>query len=64
MELSPTDIEEIEQVVDAAFLKLCGKTYRHAATSPSERNGHQPPDSWQQIKADFPSLFGKADDAA
>ena len=64
MELTREEIEEIEQAVDQAFVKLCGKTYRHAASTPTEQNGHQPSDSWQQIKADFPSLFGKQDDAA
>jgi len=63
LQLSPKEIEDIELAVDAAFLKLHGKTYRHAATTPREKNGHHP-DSLEQIRRDFPSLFGTQDDAA
>lgn len=53
----------IEEAADRVFLKQFGKTYRHAATTPTEKNGHRP-DSLAQIKQDFPSLFGKSDDAS
>ncbi len=59
---------QIEAAADAYFLKTCGRTYRedevvprHAEISHGEQNGdgsHVPTDSWQQIKADFPDLFG------
>jgi hypothetical protein len=51
----------INEAVDAAMMKLYGKTYREAPITHSEKNGdssHVPTDSWQQIKADFPDLFG------
>jgi hypothetical protein len=65
MELSKEEIEQIELMVDAAFLKLCGRTYndedmRRAKIPHAERNGdssHQR-DTWQKIKHDFPDLFG------
>jgi hypothetical protein len=46
MQLSDEENEEIERAVDAAFLRLTGKTYREP-----------PGDSLAQIKHDFPSLF-------
>lgn len=59
MELSPEEIEEIELAVDQAFLKLCGKTYRHATVAHGEQNGSaRPQDSLEKIRHDFPSLFG------
>jgi len=62
MELLPDEIEEIEQAVDAAFLKLHGKTYRHATVTDGEQNGSasKEPDSLEKIKRDFPGLFGGA----
>jgi len=63
LQLSPQEIEDIELAVDAAFLRLHGKTFRHAATAPHEQNGHHP-DSVEQIRKDFPGLFGPQDDAA
>jgi hypothetical protein len=64
---------EVNAAVDAAFLKLCGRTFRedevvprHAEIPHAHKNGdssHVPTDSWQQIKQDFPALFGKPDDA-
>lgn len=57
---------KIEAAVDAAFVKLCGRSYndedlKRAPITHAARNGdssHVPADSWQQIKADFPDLFG------
>ena len=54
---------QIEAAADAVFLRQCGKTFRHAATTPREKNGHHP-DSLAQIKADYPDLFKSGDDAA
>ena len=65
MELSPKEIEDIELRVDQAFLALCGKTYRHANLPHGSQNGSgRPQDSLEQIRKDFPSLFGTQDDAA
>jgi hypothetical protein len=53
---------QIEAAADAVFLRQCGKTYRHAATTPTEKNGHHP-DSLARIQSDFPELFGQPGDA-
>lgn len=58
----------IEAAADAVFLKLYGRTYNDADVKRAEiphahKNGDastHPADSWQQIKQDFPSLFGGA----
>jgi hypothetical protein len=47
MQLSDKEKEEIERLVDAAFLKLTGRTWREP-----------PGDSLGKIARDFPSLFG------
>jgi hypothetical protein len=63
----------LEAEIDAAMIKLYGRTYRfdeedrHMAAAlatrpPSARTSdgfNHPPDSWQHIKADFPTLFGE-----
>lgn len=64
--------DEIAAAVDAAFVKLCGRSYndedlKRAPITHAARNGdgsHVPTDSLAQIKQDFPSLFGKSDDAS
>lgn len=64
---------ENEAKADEMFLKLTGRTFRGDAadleraarlvTLPhGEKNGDSskhPPDSWQQIKKDFPGVFGQ-----
>jgi hypothetical protein len=65
LQLTAAEIESIESRVDQAFLALCGKTYRHASLPHGSQNGSgRPQDSLEQIRADFPELFGKGDDAA
>lgn len=68
MELSPEEFERIEQAVDASFKRVHGYTYRgndvpshQEKMRHEERNGDSShaPDTWQKIKHDFPSLFGK-----
>ena len=64
---------DIEAAVDAAMIKFYGRTYRFdeedrrlaaaLVTRPHDaRTGegpNPPPDSWPQIQADFPTLFGE-----
>ena len=56
---------EIDAMVDEAFLKRFGRTYREARITHGEQNGDSsahPKDSWEQIREDFPNLFGTEDD--
>ena len=52
MKLSDDEIEEIEQAVDRAFMKVVGRTYRNDELPPAIA------DSFDNIVKDFPSLFG------
>ena len=52
MKLSDDEIEEIEQAVDRAFMKVVGRTYRNDELPPAIT------DSFAQIKRDYPDLFG------
>jgi len=63
----------LEAEIDAAMIKMCGRTYRFdeedrrlaaaLVTRPHQAQTGEgptpPPDSWQRIKADFPTLFGE-----
>lgn len=59
---------QIEAAADAYFLKTCGRTYReddvvprHTTISHGQQNGSsRPHDSLEQIRQDFPDLFGGA----
>lgn len=48
-QLSKKEIQEIEEAVDEAFMRLYGRTYRDDESPPN--------DSLEQIQKDFPSLF-------
>lgn len=66
-------LRRLEAEIDAAMIKLYGRTYRfdeddrRMAAALETRPHHAPPgegptpppDSWPQIKADFPLLFGE-----
>lgn len=53
MHLTREEIEDIEQQVDAAFLRVTGRTWRE---------GEPPPhDTLESIIRDYPSLFIKGD---
>jgi hypothetical protein len=72
VELTPNEIEEIERAVDAGFKRVHGFTYKgndvpskHVALPHGGQNGDgskHPPDSWQQIKRDYPDVFGASTD--
>ncbi|MDP1948720.1 MAG: hypothetical protein Q8L77_14605 [Nitrospirota bacterium] len=47
--------KEQEELVDRAFIKVFGKTFRP--------DGQEAPDSLAQIEHDFPSLFGGSEKA-
>lgn len=51
MHLTRTELEEIEQAVDKAFLKHTGRTWREGDSPP--------PDTLESIAQDYPSLFIK-----
>ena len=59
--------EPIQRLVDESLMRLFGRTYREprvAELTHAEKNGdssHQP-DTWQNIKRDFPMLFGESTD--
>ena len=68
-----SSLPTLEAEIDAAMIRLYGRTYRfdeedRRMAKALETRPHQaqtgegptpPPDSWQQIKADFPTLFGE-----
>lgn len=68
-----SSLPALEAAIDAAMIKFYGRTYRFdeedlRMAKALETRPHQaqtgedptpPPDSWPQIKADFPLLFGE-----